>query len=128
MRQSMGELRRQRGLRITMNPSSEPGGAARFRIPTIGADREAGRNQASVFKLRPNGVAAESISGDPRRDAFKTRKSSDLAGERPGHSVVFDIPTKRAETNLRCMELDRTRRKQRARVIDEAQEIGRAHV
>ena len=121
MRQSMGEMRRQRALRIAMNPRFEPGGAPRSRSPPIGADREAGGNQASVFKPRPNGVGAEIIGGDPGRDAFKSRKSSDLGGERLGHSVVFDIPTERVEINLRRVELDRTRRKQRSRVVDETQ-------
>src|SRR5262249_50226245 len=107
--------------RIAMNPGFEPGRAPRSRSAAVGPDSEAGGNWASVFKLRMNGLGAEFISGDPRRNAFKTRKSSDLGRERLGHSVVCDVPTKCVEINLRRMELDRTRRKQSPRVIDEAQ-------
>ncbi len=121
MRQSVGEMRGQRGLRIAMNARFEPGGAARFRIAAVGADGEPGGDQASIFKARSDGVGAEIVSLDPCRDALDAGDLRGAGRERLGHSVVFDIPAKGVEPDLRRAELDRTGRKQRSAVVDEAQ-------
>ena len=46
---------------------------------------------------------------------------SELGGEHLGHPVVFDIPAERVEPDFCSVKFDRTRRKERARVVDEAQ-------
>ena len=72
-------------------------------------------------KLRPDGVGGEIVSRDPGRDALDAGDLSDPRPERLGHQIVFDIPSERVEPDFRRVELDRTRRKQRPRVVDEAQ-------
>ena len=104
-----------------MDARFEPGGAPRFRISPVGADREPGRDHAPVFKPRPDGVGAEIISRDPGRDALDARDLGDPGSERLGHPIVFDIPSERVEPDFRRVELDRARRKQRPGVVDEPQ-------
>ena len=119
--QPVGEKRGQRALAIAMHTRLEPGGAACFRIPAVGADGEPGRDRACVFQPRPDGLGAEPVSGDPAGDALETGSASDLRRERFGHPVVFDVPAERVEPDFRGVELDRARRKERARIVDEAQ-------
>ena len=105
--------------------ASSPAARRAFEIPAVGADREPGGDRAPVFEPRPNGVGAEIVSLDPRRDALDAGSLRDTGRERLGHPVVFDIPAEGVEPDLRRVELDRPRRKQRSGVVDEAQRAQR---
>ena len=125
MRQSVGEMRRQRGLRIAMDARREACGAARLRIPAVGADRKPGHDLAPVPEPRPDGVGGKFVRLDPRGDALDAGNLRDLGRERLGHKVVFDIPPEGVEPDLGRVELHRPRRKERSRVVDEAQRAQR---
>ena len=107
----MGQVHGQRALRIAVDARFEPGGAPRARIPAVGADRKPGRDDAPVFKTRPDGVGAEIISSDPRRDPLDAWILRDRSPERLRHKVVFDVTPERVEPDFRGVKLDRTRRK-----------------
>ncbi len=104
-----------------MKARFEPSGAPRFRIPPVGADRKPGRDHAPVSEARPDGVGGEIVSRHPSRDALDAGNLRDRGRERLGHKVVFDIPPEGVEPDLGRVELDRPRRKEPSRVVDEAQ-------
>ena len=104
-----------------MKARFEPGGAPRLRIPAVGADDKPGRDLAPVFERRPDGVGGEIVSLHPGRDALDAGDLRDLGRERLGHQVVFDVPPEGVEPDLGRVELDRPRRKEPSRVVDEAQ-------
>ena len=121
MRQPVGEMYGQSQLRIAMEARWEARGAARLRIAAVGPDRKPGCDLAPVSEPRPNGVGGKIISLDPRRNAVEAGNLRDLGRERLGHKVVFDIPPEGVEPDLGRVELHRPRRKERSRVVDEAQ-------
>ena len=104
-----------------MEARFEPGGASRFRIAAVGADDKPGRDLAPVSEPRPNGVGGKIVSLHPGRDALDACNLRDRGRERLGHKVVFDIPPEGVEPDLGRVELDRPGRKERSRVVDEAQ-------
>ena len=85
MRQSMGEMHGQSGLRIAMNARFEARGAARLRIPAVSADREPGCDLAPICEPRPDGVGAEIVGLDPDRNALDAGNLRDIGRERLGH-------------------------------------------
>ena len=125
MGQAMGEKRGQRALPVGVKAGLEPGGAARFRIPAVGADGEPGRDRASVFQPRPGGVVGEVVGGDAVGDPLEAGNAAGLVGERFRHPVVLDIPAERIEPDFGGVELDRARRKERSRVVDKSQRAQR---
>ena len=104
-----------------MDARFEPGGAPRPRIPPVGADRKPGRDDAPVFKRRPDGVGGKIVSLHPSRDALDACNLCDSGRKRLGHPVIFDIPAERVEPDLGRVELNRARWKQRSAVVDETQ-------
>ncbi len=104
-----------------MDARFEPGGAPGLRTAAVRADREPGCDHAPVLKPRPDGVRPEIVSLDRGRDALDAPSLSDRGPERLGHPIVLDVPSERVEPDFRGEELDRARRKQRSRVVDETQ-------
>ena len=125
MGQAMGQKHGQRALPVGVNAGLEPGGAARFRIPPVGANDEPGRDRASVFQPRPGGARGEVVGGDAVRDPLEAGNAAGLVGEGFGHPVVLDIPAERIEPDFGGVELDRAGRKERSRVVDETQRAQR---
>ena len=90
--------------------ASSPGVAPRFRIAPVGADRQPGRDDASVFEPRPYGAGAEIVSRNPGRNALDASRPSDRGADGVGHLVVFDVPAERVEPDFRRLKFNRTRR------------------
>ena len=104
-----------------MDARFEPGGAPRLRIPAVGPDRQPSHDLAPVSEPGTDRVGGEFVCLDPAGDALDTGDLSDPGRQRLGHQVVFDIPPEGVEADLGRVELHRPRRKQRSRVVDEAQ-------
>ena len=91
-----------------MDARFKPSVAPRFRIAPVGADRQPGRDDASVFEPRPDGVGAEIISLNPGRNALDAARLSDRGADGLGHPVVLDVPAERVEPDFRRQKFNRT--------------------
>ena len=92
-----------------------------MRVPAVGADNEPGRDRASAPELGTHSVGVERVGRDCVSEALDAGSALNLRPERFPHAIVLDIPAERVEADFRRMELDRARRKERSRVIDEAE-------
>ena len=121
MGQAVGQERGQRALRIAVDADGKAGGAARGGSAPVRADHQGGGDDAPVFELRRRPFSGEVVGRDGGLDPLDARRPLRAAREHFGHAVVLDVPAERLEADLRAMELDRARREQRARVVDDPQ-------
>ena len=102
-----------------------PAARRAFEVPAVGPDRQPGHDLAPVSEPRTDRVGGKFVCLDPRRSALEAGNLRDLGRERLGHKVVLNIPPEGVETNLGRVEFHRPRRKERSRVVDEAQRAQR---
>ena len=88
--------------------ASSPASRRALELAPVGADRQPGRDDASVFEPRPDGVGAEIISLNPGRNALDAARLSDRGADGFGHPVVFDVPAERVEADFRRQKFNRT--------------------
>src|SRR5271157_3405281 len=118
MRQAMAQKRCQSALRVAMFARRQSGGAPRARGAAVSADDERARDKTAVVEPRQRPIQAEPVGRDGKSDALEARRRRGASGERGGHRIVLDIPTKSVETDFRAMKLDRAWGKERAGIVD----------